>query len=60
MLLSYEKETMNPALITMLEKEIVPSEDFTESRANSCSLAIRFIFLWINGIYQFYKSYTET
>jgi len=51
MLLSYEKESVNVALIQMLEKEIIPSDDFTESRANACSLAVRYIYLWINGIY---------
>jgi len=51
MLLSYEKESVNVALIQMLEKEIIPSDDFTESRANACSFAVRYIYLWINGIY---------
>ncbi len=60
MLLSYDKEGVNVALIQMLEKEITPSEDFTEARANSCSLAVRYIFLWINGIYQFHRSFVET
>ena len=60
MLLTYDKEGVNVALIQMLEKEITPSEDFTESRANSCSLAVRYIYLWINGIYQFHRSYVET
>lgn len=60
MLLTYEKEKTNVALISMLEKEVIPSEDFSESRASSCSLAVRFIYLWINGIYQFHRSYVET
>jgi dynein heavy chain, axonemal len=59
-LLSYDKEGVNVALIQMLEKEIIPSDDFTESRANSCSLAVRYIYLWINGIYQFHRSFIET
>lgn len=57
---SYKKESVNPALIAMLEKEIIPQPDFTQQRANDCSFAVSFIFLWINAIYTFHKVFTET
>ena len=44
----------------MLEKEIIPQSDFTQDRAKDCSLAISFIFMWINAMYTFFKVFTET
>ncbi len=57
---NYKKELINPALIAMLEKEIIPQSDFTQDRAKDCSLAISFIFMWINAMYTFFKVFTET
>lgn len=54
MLKTYDKEKCNPALITMLEKEIMPSPDYNATRAGECSLAISFIYLWTNAIYTFH------
>ncbi len=52
---NYKKENINPALIAMLEKEIMPSPDFTQKRADDCSLAVSYIFMWINAMYTFFK-----
>lgn len=60
LLKEYKKELVNPALIAMLEKEVIPQPDFTQQRANDCSLAVSFIFMWINAIYTFFKVFTET
>ena len=60
MLLNYKKEEQNPRLIEMLRVKILPNPDFTLERAKTCSLAIRYIFSWVQAMYDFHNVFLQT
>ena len=56
----YDKDNVNPALITKLENKIMNNKDFTYQRASECSYALKFLYSWVKAIYDYHKVYTET
>jgi len=57
---TYDKDNVNPALITKLENKILHHKDFTYQRATECSYALKFLYSWVKAIYDYHKIYTET
>lgn len=57
---TYEKESVNPALILKLETKILPNKDFTYQRASDCSFALKFLYSWVKAIYDFNDVFTKT
>lgn len=60
---TYDKENINPKYIQQLETKVYNGpfkENFTLEKASSCSLAIKFIYIWVDAMFKFHKVFTET
>lgn len=62
-LLNYDKENISPRYIQLLNDKVYNGpfkENFNFEKAQSCSLAIKFIFLWVQAMYDFHNVFVKT
>lgn len=60
LLKNYDRDHINQTLIAKLEQKILKDPDFALERAKTCSFAVRFLYSWVQAMYDYNKVFLET
>lgn len=60
MLMTYDKDNINPNIIKTLDAKCLSRPEFTFSAVERCSFATKFLFMWVKAMMDYYKVFVET
>jgi dynein heavy chain len=60
LLMTYDKDTTNPAYVKKLEEKVINQPEFSLQAAEKCSYACKFLFMWVKAMYDYFRVFTDT
>ena len=60
MLKNYDKDNISAQTVKKLEAVCISNPDFNRENMERCNVATKFLYLWVNAMYEYYTVYTTT